>query len=152
MWRGSMHVRIQPCRESFRLSYCRHRQPVPDCDQAGYTRGRKVRAMLRARLGEDIYTSWFAAMEFESFDGRIVRVTVPVKFLKSWIQSHYADDLLDCCAEEFSGVERVDLALRQPGLAKRPRLRTVGASRSASRRRRSQVPRRAAWPCGPSRR
>jgi chromosomal replication initiator protein len=59
-------------------------------------KGEKVRAMLRARLGEDIYTSWFAAMEFDTFDGRVVRATVPVKFLKSWIQSHYADDLLEC--------------------------------------------------------
>ena len=80
-------------------------------------KGDKVRAMLRARLGEDIYTSWFAAMEFDTFDGRVVRATVPVKFLKSWIQSHYADDLLECCAAEFTGAERVDLVLRQPGLA-----------------------------------
>ena len=65
-------------------------------------KGDKVRAMLRARLGEDIYTSWFAAMEFESFDGRVVRATVPVKFLKSWIQSHYADDLLAVLCEPNS--------------------------------------------------
>ena len=80
-------------------------------------RGDKVRAMLRARLGEDIYTSWFQSMEFDSFDGRAVRATVPVKFLKSWIQSHYADDLLECCAAEFKGAERIDLELRQHGLA-----------------------------------
>lgn len=79
-------------------------------------RGDKVRSMLRARLGEDIFSSWFASMEFESFDGRAVRASVPVKFLKSWIQSHYADDLLDCCAAEFKGAERVDLEQRQPGL------------------------------------
>ena len=80
-----------------------------------HAKGEKVRAMLRARLGEEIYTSWFASMEFEAFDGRVVRATVPVKFLKNWIQSHYSDDLLECCGEEFSGVERVDVALRQPG-------------------------------------
>ena len=34
-------------------------------------KGEKVRAMLRARLGEDIYTSWFRRMEFDSFDGRV---------------------------------------------------------------------------------
>jgi chromosomal replication initiator protein len=78
-------------------------------------RGDRVRAMLRVRLGEDIYSSWFASMEFENFDGRVVRASVPVKFLKNWIQSHYADDLLQCCVAEFAGVERVDVALRQPG-------------------------------------
>ncbi|MDX2205732.1 MAG: chromosomal replication initiator protein DnaA [Hyphomicrobiaceae bacterium] len=80
-------------------------------------RGDKVRTLLRARLGEDIFSSWFASIEFESFDGRAVRATVPVKFLKSWIQSHYAEDLLACCASEFKGVSRVDLDLRMPGLA-----------------------------------
>jgi chromosomal replication initiator protein len=80
-------------------------------------KGEKARAMLRARLGEDIYTSWFAAMEFDSFDGRLVRVSVPVKFLKSWIQAHYADDLLECCAAEFIGTERIEVMLRQPGMA-----------------------------------
>ena len=83
----------------------------------GGLKGEKVRAMLRARLGEEIYKSWFASMEFEAFDGRVVRATVPVKFLKNWIQSHYADDLLECCGAEFSGAERVDVALRQPGFA-----------------------------------
>jgi chromosomal replication initiator protein len=78
-------------------------------------RAQKVRAMLRARLGEDIYSSWFNSMEFQDFDGKTVRVSVPVKFLRSWIQSHYADDLLTCCTAEFKGVERVDVALRQPG-------------------------------------
>ena len=94
-------------------------------------KGEKVRAMLRARLGEDIYTSWFAAMEFDTFDGRVVRATVPVKFLKSWIQSHYADDLLECCAAEFTGAERVDLVLRQPGLANG---RTIAPSVTAAPR------------------
>jgi len=70
--------------------------------------------MLRAQLGEDVYTSWFQSMEFEHFDGRTVRVSVPVKFLKNWIQSHYSEALLRCCAAEFEGVENVDVVLRQP--------------------------------------
>src|SRR5262245_53565130 len=81
-------------------------------------RAEKVRAILKARLGEDIYSSWFNALEFESFDGRLVVATVPVKFLKSWIQSHYADDLLECCAAEFEGAERIDIVVRQPGMSK----------------------------------
>jgi chromosomal replication initiator protein len=76
-------------------------------------RGHKVRSILRARLGEDVYTSWFHSMEFEEFDGKAVRVSVPVKFLRTWIQSHYAEDLLTSCAAEFAGTERVDVVLRQ---------------------------------------
>ena len=104
----------------------------PDDRKSCNERGEKVRAILKARLGEDIYSSWFNALEFESFDGRPVVATVPVKFLKSWIQSHYADDLLECCAAEFEGAERIDIVVRQPGMSKaashavRPRGRRTG--------------------------
>ncbi len=77
--------------------------------------GQKVRAALRASLGEEVYTSWFNAMEFQSFDGTTLKVSVPVKFLKNWIQTHYTDQLLRCAAVEFKGVEKVDVLLRQPG-------------------------------------
>lgn len=83
--------------------------------QAVEGRGHKVRAMLRAQLGEDIFTSWFNALEFVSFDGSLVQVSVPVKFLRNWIQSHYEDALLACCKAEFKGTERVEVLLRQPG-------------------------------------
>jgi chromosomal replication initiator protein len=91
-------------------------------------RGDRVRAMLRVRFGDDIYSSWFASIEFEEFDGRVVRASVPVKFLKNWIQSHYSDDLLQCCAEEFTGVERVDVALRQPGFVNGRTPETAGVA------------------------
>ena len=80
-------------------------------------RGLKVRAMLKARLGDEIYSSWFKSLEFESFDGRIVKVSVPVKFVRNWIQEHYADHLLACSRIEFATAERVDVTWRQPGSA-----------------------------------
>ncbi|HWB47288.1 MAG TPA: chromosomal replication initiator protein DnaA [Hyphomicrobiaceae bacterium] len=84
----------------------------PPADSA---KGEKVRAMLRARLGEDIYSSWFHAIDFDQFDGRTVRATVPVAFLKTWIQRNYAEALLDCCAIEFKGAKRVEVVVREPG-------------------------------------
>ncbi len=83
--------------------------------RTGEPKGLKVRAMLRARLGDDIFSSWFHALEFDGFDGKIVKVSVPVKFLRTWIQSHYSQDLLECCRAEFKGAERVEVVLRQLG-------------------------------------
>jgi chromosomal replication initiator protein len=80
-------------------------------------RGKKVHAALRARLGDDIYSSWFKTLDFDGFDGKTVTASVPVKFLCSWIQSHFIDDLLACSRIEFKGAERVDVILRQPGNA-----------------------------------
>lgn len=78
-------------------------------------RGQRTRTLLKARLGEDIFTSWFQALEFDGFDGKVVRASVPVKFLRNWITSHYSDDLLACARAEFKGAERVEVNLRQPG-------------------------------------
>jgi chromosomal replication initiator protein len=77
-------------------------------------RGAKSRAMLKATLGDDIYSSWFATLEFDGFDGKTVRTSVPVQFLRKWIQSHYSEQLLACCAAEFKGAERVEVVWRQP--------------------------------------
>jgi chromosomal replication initiator protein len=80
-------------------------------------KGAKVRTTLRARLGDDIYSSWFTALEFDEFDGKTVKVSVPVTFLRKWIQSHYLDELLTCCRSEFKTAERVEVSVRQPGSA-----------------------------------
>ena len=81
----------------------------------------RIRAMLKTRLGEDVFSSWFGSLEFDSVDDASVRVSVPVKFLRNWIQAHYVEDLLACCRAEFPTIERVDIHLRQPApVQKRP--------------------------------
>lgn len=86
-------------------------------DPIAYVKGRgdKVRALLRTRLGDKVYTSWFNSMAFESFDGRLIKVSVPTKFLRTWIQEHYADQLLECGRFEFSGAERLEVVYRELG-------------------------------------
>ena len=79
--------------------------------------GGKARVLLRARFGEEVYSSWFHLMEFDNFDGRTIRASLPTKFLQSWIQAHYADTLLECCKAEFLGAERLDIVVREYGAA-----------------------------------
>ena len=81
----------------------------------GDPKGFKARTLLRARLGDEIFNSWFNSLEIDGFENGVVKASVPVKFLRNWIQSHYADALLACCQVEFAGAERVDVSLRQPG-------------------------------------
>ena len=72
----------------------------------------RVKGRLRAEVGEDIYSSWFARMEFEGVDSETVRLSVPTRFLKSWIQSHYTDRVLACWKDEEPCVRRLDLIVR----------------------------------------
>jgi chromosomal replication initiator protein len=72
----------------------------------------RVRARLRTQLGEEIFKSWFAAMEHCALEGDTVRVSVPTSFLKSWVQSHYADKLLACWKAELPSVRRIEVVRR----------------------------------------
>jgi len=104
-------------------------------------KGHKVRQLLRARLGDDVYSSWFNALEFDSFDGDVLRVSVPVKFLCKWIRSHYMEQLLECARAQFKTVETVDVVLREHRpVAAKPAAKTQ-QQRPASQLNRAAEPR-----------
>src|ERR1700728_2173252 len=72
----------------------------------------RVKGRLRSSVGEDVYTSWFARMDLESVHDESVHLSVPTRFLKSWIQAHYAERVLSCWQAELPQVHRVDLSVR----------------------------------------
>ena len=78
-------------------------------DQDRWTR---VKERLRAEVGEDIFTSWFARMDLEGIDGDTIRLSVATRFLKTWIQSHYGEKVLLCWQSEVPAVRRIDIVVR----------------------------------------
>jgi len=72
----------------------------------------RFKGRIRTTVGEDVYTSWFARMDLERIHDDCVHLSVPTKFLKSWIQAHYADRVLSCWQAEVPGVRRIELAVR----------------------------------------
>jgi chromosomal replication initiator protein len=72
----------------------------------------RVKGRLRSSVGEDVYTSWFARMDLEAVQDESVHLSVPTRFLKSWIQAHYAERVLSCWQAEMPEVHRVDLTVR----------------------------------------
>ncbi len=72
----------------------------------------RVRRRLRAELGEDVFSSWFARVDLEGSSAGVVRLSVPTVFLKGWIKSHYGDRLLALWREEDDTVRRVDVMRR----------------------------------------
>ncbi len=72
----------------------------------------RVKGRLRAEVGEDIFSSWFARMDLAQVQDGTAHLSVPTRFLKSWIQSHYMDRVLACWQAERPDVERIDLSVR----------------------------------------
>ncbi len=72
----------------------------------------RVKERLRTEVGDEIFLSWFARMELDRIDGTAAHLSVPTRFLKSWIQSHYLDRLLACWQAEASELEKIDISVR----------------------------------------
>ena len=75
-------------------------------------RWQRARERLRAEVGDEVFTSWFARMELEAVEGDTVKLSVATRFLKSWIQSHYAERLMACLQAEFGSVSRIEITVR----------------------------------------
>ena len=72
----------------------------------------RVSAKLKARLGTDVYQSWFGRARIEDVNGPLVTLSVPTNFLRSWIRTHYAAPLLQFWQEEDEKIARIDLVVR----------------------------------------
>ena len=72
----------------------------------------RVKGRLRTSVGEDVYTSWFARMDLEAVQDESVHLSVPTRFLKSWIQAHYLERVFACWKAEHPGLRRIDLNVR----------------------------------------
>ena len=72
----------------------------------------RVKGRLKAEVGDDIFSSWFARMDLEGVEKDTARLSVPTRFLKSWIQSHYSDRVLRCWQAEERCVQRIELTVR----------------------------------------
>jgi chromosomal replication initiator protein len=82
---------------------------MANADQENWSR---VKERLRAEVGEDVYSSWFARIELDAIEQGTVRLSVPTRFLKSWIQSHYAERVLACWRAQENQINRVELTVR----------------------------------------
>lgn len=72
----------------------------------------RVRSRLKAEVGEDIFSSWFARMDVEAIENGTVCLSVPTRFLKSWIHSHYSDRVLYCWQAEERSIQRIEISVR----------------------------------------
>jgi len=72
----------------------------------------RVRRRLRAELGEDVFSSWFGRLELAGIVEGVAYLTVPTRFLKSWLEAHYAERLRVNCMAELPAPGGVLLSVR----------------------------------------
>jgi chromosomal replication initiator protein len=81
-------------------------------------RWQRIKDRLRFELGEEVFQSWFGRMECEGIDREkgAVRLSVPTRFLRKWIQSHYADRVLAQWQVDEPTIKRLELSVRSTAM------------------------------------
>src|ERR1700741_4452755 len=92
-------------------------QAMTNVEQKRWTR---VKGRLRSTVGEDVYSSWFARMDLEAVQSESVHLSVPTRFLKSWIQAHYAERVLSAWQAEMPEGHRIAPTVRSAMRAAMP--------------------------------
>jgi chromosomal replication initiator protein len=77
---------------------------------------------LRAELGEDVFNSWFHRLELDEVREGVAHLSVPTKFLKSWIHSNYTDRILATLGSEANDIINIAICVRVSARATAPRL------------------------------
>lgn len=71
---------------------------------------------LKSRLlllhGEAVFKNWIAHLRFDDFDAGRVTLSVPTRFMREWITTHYMDSLRQCWQERQPKVLSVDVVVR----------------------------------------
>ena len=60
----------------------------------------RVKTQLKAKLGSEVYSSWFGRIKLSETSKGVVRISVPTAFLKSWINGHYLDLITELWRQE----------------------------------------------------
>jgi len=84
---------------------------VSDMDQLVAAKWARIRARMRAEFGETAYRSWLKPLTLEGANNNRVRLLVPTRFMRNWIESQYGARLGALWEAEDPSVKAVDIAL-----------------------------------------
>jgi chromosomal replication initiator protein len=67
---------------------------------------------LRAEVGDAVFNSWFSSLTLEAVGSGQARLSVPTRFLKSWIVTHYAGRVASALNAEVGPVGQILISVR----------------------------------------
>ncbi len=68
---------------------------------------------LREEFGEAVFRSWLKPLTLQAYYHGTLEVSVPTRFMRDWIQSHYASRILELCAKVNAEIRRLEIVVVQ---------------------------------------
>ena len=82
-----------------------------------FARWERVRERLRLSYGEAIFKSWLQPLKLADVKNGQAMITVPTRFMREWIVTHYADNILRFWCQEDQTVHSVDIFVKAEPVA-----------------------------------
>ena len=80
-------------------------------DSAVQAQWARIRGRLREEFGEAAFRTWLKPVTLKDVRGGIVRLAVPTKFMREWVETNYLDRLRVLWTGENGSVRAIDIAI-----------------------------------------
>lgn len=87
-------------------------QPGPEIMDLWQT----VHRGMRQEFGEAIFRSWLKPLSLQAYYHGTMEVSVPTRFMRDWIQNHYAERILEMCKEKNNDVKKLQIVVVQSSI------------------------------------
>lgn len=84
-------------------------EPTPEIQRAWNT----VHDAMRQEFGEAVFRSWLKPLTLRAYYHGTMEVSVPTRFMRDWIQTHYAERITSMCSETHAEIKRVQIVVVQ---------------------------------------
>ena len=74
----------------------------------------RVRGRLRAEVGDAAFRSWLKPLTMVSAKQGVVRMSVPTRFMRDWVVSHYSERIQMLWQEEGIGISSIEIVVQPP--------------------------------------
>ena len=72
---------------------------------------------MRQEFGEAVFRSWLKPLQLQAFYHNTLEVSVPTRFIRDWIQNHYAVRILEMCRTQSDDIQRIEFVVAQSSFA-----------------------------------
>jgi chromosomal replication initiator protein len=73
----------------------------------------QVKYTLRREFGDTNFRSWIQPLSFSSFAHETLTVSVPTRFVRDWVKTHYTDRIQKLWAQQFGKCSRVEFDIAE---------------------------------------
>ena len=86
-------------------------KPLSDIPQAIADEWSRITENLRNDIGDTAFRSWIRPLSLKSVSSQIIHIITPTRFMRDWLQSHYADQILSLWDQNVAKAHSIEFSI-----------------------------------------